>query len=71
MKERAMEDQHGVIAKVDRLIVLVTRLETKVEAVLKTDAECRLTKLETKNRVLTWVGGAALTVVGMVLAYFK
>lgn len=65
MDEKTLED------KLDKLIRVVTRTETQVEALVKADSHTRLTKLETKSKVLQWVGATGMSVLGLAMTYIK
>jgi hypothetical protein len=65
MDEKTLED------KLDKLIRVTTRTETQVEALIKANAGTRLTKLETRNKVIQWVGGVAMSCMGLAMTYLK
>ena len=54
----------------DKLLRVTTRTETQVLALVKIDAGTRLTKLETSNKVLKWVGTTVVSILSLVLTYF-
>jgi hypothetical protein len=57
-------------SKLDKLIEVTTRTEAHVATLLKSNVEHRLTQLETRNKVLQWVGGTAMAIVSIILSYF-
>lgn len=65
MDDKTLED------KLDKLIRVTTRTETQVKALMDAEPEKRLTKLETRSKVLQWVGGVAMSAMGLVLTYIK
>ena len=65
MDEKTLED------KLDKLLRVTTRVETQVEALIKANAGHRITKLETRSKVLTWVGSVAMGLSGLAMTYIK
>ena len=65
MDEKTLED------KLDKLIRVTTRVETQVEALIKANSGHRITKLETRSKVLTWVGSVAMGLGGLAMTYIK
>jgi len=65
MDEKTLED------KLDKLLRITTRVETQVENLMKANAGHRITKLETRNKVLTWVGSVAMGVISLAMTYIK
>ena len=65
MDEKTLED------KLDKLLRITIRTETQVQGLLLQNAGHRLTKLETRSKVLQWVGGFAVTVGGLAMTYIK
>lgn len=70
-----MEDRRvintALVEKLDKIIRVTDRLELKVETLMEADSHTRLTKLETRNKVLTWVGGVAMSIMTLGLGYMN
>ena len=59
--------------KLEKILRVVTRTEVQVEQLVSKDMHTRITRLETRNKVLQWVGGIAISAMGLaitVLRYF-
>ena len=65
MDEKTLND------KLDKLLRVTTRVETQVEALMKANSGHRITKLETRSKVLQWVGGSACTIMSLAIAYLR
>jgi len=65
MNERMLED------KLDKLLRVTTRTEAQVEALLLQNAGHRIIKLETRSKVLTWVGSVAMGICSLAMGYIK
>jgi hypothetical protein len=66
-----MTDTERLVEKLDKIIRVTDRLELKVETLIDADSHTRLTKLETRNRVLTWVGSVAMSMMALVIGYIN
>jgi len=57
--------------KLDKIIRVTDRLELKVEQLVEADSHTRLTKLETRNKVIQWVGGVAVSLMTVCIGYLN